>query len=179
MPGWAPEGDAIPVNDREYVIALRRDAFTSNHVRKSRAGVVVAVCVDDPRVGSLVGRADVKRVQPGSSGADAGTTVALYYGHGGSGLCSGHPEWAGLACTSGSAAAPAGGSGFNVMTLAQYGTFLQPTMSGDALPGGRTRGAPRRVAKLVARNAYGFRNPANQRLRVRGPAPTNTGGIQA
>ncbi|WP_405720827.1 DNRLRE domain-containing protein [Streptomyces sp. NBC_01537] len=46
----------------------------------------------------------IKEVQPTSTGSDAKTTVTTYYAATGTGTCNGHPEWAGLVCTT----APAG-----------------------------------------------------------------------
>lgn len=40
----------------------------------------------------------IEKRQPGSNGADAGTTLTTYYRPTGSGGCDGRPEWAGLVC---------------------------------------------------------------------------------
>ncbi|MFE7766838.1 DNRLRE domain-containing protein [Streptomyces sp. NPDC057438] len=47
--------------------------------------------------------------QPESDGTDAGTTVSRYWTAGGTGACSGRPEWADLLCSSGPAGKITGG----------------------------------------------------------------------
>ncbi|MFF7545980.1 DNRLRE domain-containing protein [Streptomyces canus] len=50
-----------------------------------------------------------KNSQPKSNGADAGTIVSQYWSAGGTGACSGRPEWADLLCSSGPAGKITGG----------------------------------------------------------------------
>ncbi|MER6298968.1 DNRLRE domain-containing protein [Kitasatospora sp. NPDC001539] len=52
----------------------------------------------------------VSQSRPNSTGSDAGTTVTTYYGTGATGACAGHPEWAGLVCSTAPAAPVSGGS---------------------------------------------------------------------
>ncbi|MEV6103548.1 DNRLRE domain-containing protein [Streptomyces sp. NPDC051940] len=51
----------------------------------------------------------IKATLPESSGTDAGATVSTYWSATGTGTCQGRPEWAGLLCSTGPAAAITGG----------------------------------------------------------------------
>ncbi|MFD7985211.1 DNRLRE domain-containing protein [Kitasatospora indigofera] len=57
--------------------------------------------------------------RPNSTGSDAATTVTAYYGATGTGACAGHPEWADLVCSTGPAAAVAGGGSNPAQTPAR------------------------------------------------------------
>ncbi|MGW3558155.1 DNRLRE domain-containing protein [Streptomyces sp. NPDC000963] len=50
-----------------------------------------------------------KSTAPKSGGSDAGTEITTYWNAGGTGTCQGHPEWAGLPCSTGPAGAITGG----------------------------------------------------------------------
>ncbi|MFD5589649.1 DNRLRE domain-containing protein [Streptomyces sp. NPDC127063] len=67
---------------------------------------------------------------PASTGSDAGTSRTLYYTAGGTGACSGRPEWADLVCQISPAAAVTGGgsnpAGLPIKTF-EYGLYGQPT----------------------------------------------------
>ncbi|MEO3975616.1 DNRLRE domain-containing protein [Streptomyces sp. CAU 1734] len=51
----------------------------------------------------------VRQLLPGASGTDAATRVTSYWTAGGTGACSGRPEWADLVCSTGPAGAITGG----------------------------------------------------------------------
>ncbi|MFJ5657309.1 DNRLRE domain-containing protein [Streptomyces microflavus] len=72
----------------------------------------------------------IKTIRPMSNGTDAGATVTSYWSSGGTGPCSGRPEWADLLCS----IAPAGaitGSGTNpdraLTTTTEYDRWGNPT----------------------------------------------------
>jgi RHS repeat-associated protein len=70
----------------------------------------------------------VQQRQPRSDGSDAGTTKTVYYSTGANTddpSCGNHPEWDGLACTSGPAAQPSG-QPIPVTRYTKYSILLQP-----------------------------------------------------
>jgi RHS repeat-associated protein len=73
--------------------------------------------------------------QPMSNGADAGTTVTTYYTADGTGPCANKPEWAGLICTTGPAAAPTSGTALPSSTTTAYTMWLHPATEVDTSSG--------------------------------------------
>ncbi|WP_406054523.1 DUF6531 domain-containing protein [Kribbella sp. NBC_00889] len=69
------------------------------------------------------GRA-IETRQPGSNGADAGTTRTVYYTAAANGECGDKPQWAGLVCKTDPAAAPTGATGTLPSTTTSAFTYL-------------------------------------------------------
>jgi len=74
----------------------------------------------------------IRTAQPKSSGSDAGAVVTTYYSATGTGACNGHPEWAGLLCSTAPASSITGG-GSNPSELptktVQYDWWGNPTVT--------------------------------------------------
>jgi RHS repeat-associated protein len=72
----------------------------------------------------------VESIAPLSNGSDAGTTLTVIYSSGTNGTnaaCGNAPQWAGQACWTGPAAAPASGPGIVATGVTSYNMWLEPT----------------------------------------------------
>ncbi|GLZ29343.1 hypothetical protein Lesp02_15330 [Lentzea sp. NBRC 105346] len=75
---------------------------------------------------------EVEKRQPGSNGADAGTTRTVYFtaaANGSHAECGGKPQWAGLVCKSYPAAPPTSGPSLPTTTATGFDYLLSPTSS--------------------------------------------------
>ncbi|SDP68233.1 DNRLRE domain-containing protein [Lentzea jiangxiensis] len=134
-PGAARDVEPVSrtLTDYNPVVAGDPDGWASGLPSRTITDVDLDGTVSAADVGGVTRYDSENRVvetrQPASDGTDAGTTRTVYYTASANGTaCGGKPQWAGLVCTRGPAAAPSSGPPLPTTTNAAFNYLLEPSV---------------------------------------------------